>query len=178
MARRIVSGADDATVQVGRSGRAELLILRGHEGPVWAAAFSLADGARIVSGADDATVRVWDAANRAELLVLRGHEGTVYDAGFSSDGARIVSGSDDKEAVRRCGTRRGRAERCWSCAATRGGSLRQRSHRMAARVIERISDSTVRVSWIGRTKRELIEIARTSLPRELTDDERVACLCS
>ena len=51
----------------------ELLVLRGHEGPVHAAAFS-PDGARIVSGSDDRTVRVWDAASGAELLVLRGHE--------------------------------------------------------------------------------------------------------
>jgi hypothetical protein len=34
------------------------LVLRGHERPVTAAAFS-PDGARIVSGSDDRTVRVW-----------------------------------------------------------------------------------------------------------------------
>ena len=55
---------------------AELLVLRGHEGSVTAAAFS-PDGARIVSGSWDETVRVWDAASGAELLVLRGHEGRV-----------------------------------------------------------------------------------------------------
>ncbi len=73
---------------------AELLVLRGHERPVFAAGFS-SDGGRIVSGSDDETARVWDAERGAELLVLRGHEGPVWAAAFSPDGARIVSGAND-----------------------------------------------------------------------------------
>jgi hypothetical protein len=74
---------------------AELMVLRGHEESVRAAAFS-PNGARIVSGSVDQTVRVWDAASGAELMVLRGHEGQVNAAAFSPDGARIVSGSWDQ----------------------------------------------------------------------------------
>jgi WD domain, G-beta repeat len=75
--------------------RRELMVLRGHEGRINAAAFS-PDGARIVSGSWDGTVRVWDAASGAEQLVLRGHEEPVSAAAFLPDGARIVSGSDDQ----------------------------------------------------------------------------------
>jgi WD40 repeat protein len=41
-----------------------------------------------------------------------------------------------------------------------------------ARIVSGLWDSTVRVTWIGHTKQELIEIAGARLPRELTDDER------
>jgi WD40 repeat protein len=63
-----VSGSDDRPVRVwdAASGR-ELLVLRGHEGPVRAAGFS-PDGARIVSGSEDNTVRVWPARSRQKLI--------------------------------------------------------------------------------------------------------------
>jgi hypothetical protein len=38
------------------------LMLSGHEGPVWSAAFS-SDGTRIVTASSDRTARIWDAAN-------------------------------------------------------------------------------------------------------------------
>ena len=74
---------------------AELLVLRGHEQSVKAAAFSpdgASDRERVLM-----TVRCGCGTRRAgrELLVLRGHEGRVYAAAFSPDGDRIVSGSED-----------------------------------------------------------------------------------
>jgi WD40 repeat protein len=47
---------------------AELLVLRGHEGYVYAAGFS-PDGARIVSGSEDGTIRVtWIGRSKQELI--------------------------------------------------------------------------------------------------------------
>jgi hypothetical protein len=44
--------------------------------------------------------------------------------------------------------------------------------RDGARIVSASEDMTVRVTWIGRSKQELIDTARARLPRELTEDER------
>jgi WD40 repeat protein len=60
---RIVSAGADGTVRVwdAKSGKGIGEPLRGHQGLVPAAAFSV-DGSRIVSAGDDGTVRVWDSS--------------------------------------------------------------------------------------------------------------------
>jgi WD40 repeat protein len=40
------------------------------------------------------------------------------------------------------------------------------------RIISGSGDNTVRVTWVPRTKQELIETARARLPRKLTAEER------
>src|SRR5205085_2499241 len=57
--QRLASGSEDCTVRVWDAiSGAELLTLRGHEGPVRSVRFS-SDG-RLASASDDKTVRVWD----------------------------------------------------------------------------------------------------------------------
>ena len=41
-----------------------------------------------------------------------------------------------------------------------------------ARIVSASADKTVRVTWVGRSRQELIETARARLPRELTAEER------
>jgi WD40 repeat protein len=166
---RIVSGSADNTTRVwDAQGGAQLLVLRGHGRPVLAAGFS-PGGARIVSGSAEGTVRVWDAASGAELMVLRGHEGPVRAAEFSPDGARLLSGSADKTV------------RVWD-AASGAELLVLRGYERngfaagfspdGARLVSGSKDGTLRITWIGRSKQELIETARARLPRELTEEER------
>ncbi len=64
--------------------------LRGHEGPVYALAYS-PDGKRLASGSADKTIRLWEPASGKEAAVLLGHEQGVEWLTYSPDGQRICS---------------------------------------------------------------------------------------
>lgn len=72
----------------------ELVIQRGHEGPVTSLAVS-SDGRLVVTGSRDDTARLWDAATGEELRCLRGHTDDVTSVAFSPDGRWVASGSRD-----------------------------------------------------------------------------------
>src|SRR5262249_53581786 len=66
--------------------------LRGHTGPILAAAFS-PDGNRIVTSSRDATIKLWDADGR-ELMTLPSDGREPVHLRFSDDGARLVAADD------------------------------------------------------------------------------------
>jgi WD40 repeat protein len=82
--------------------RAEpLTILRGHNGPVWALAFSpddktLAAGSSLwmTEGAgnySDGQVKLWDVTRAREITTLKGHAGLVSGLAFSPDGKTLTA---------------------------------------------------------------------------------------
>nr|VFJ46503.1 MAG: WD40 repeat [Candidatus Kentron sp. FW] len=101
-----VSTPLDTGLQTGKT----LKILRGHEAPIYAVAFS-PDGARLVTGSLDHTLRLWDVSTsldtgistpldaggkRKLVKVLAGHTDDVMAAAFTPDGKYLLSGSDDQ----------------------------------------------------------------------------------
>ncbi|MGA2258532.1 MAG: serine/threonine-protein kinase, partial [Thermoguttaceae bacterium] len=91
-------GLPDNTITVWDSmdGR-QLLVLKGHTGPVWSVAFS-PDGKRLVSGSGDKSAKLWDATNGQEIRSLKAHADQVNSVAFSPDGKRIATGGNDRLA--------------------------------------------------------------------------------
>jgi len=68
--------------------------LRGHEGPVLAAAIS-PDERHAFSGGADKTLRLWNLSTGQSLCVLEGHAGPVTSASVSPSGRQGLSASED-----------------------------------------------------------------------------------
>jgi tetratricopeptide (TPR) repeat protein len=95
--RVVVSGGyDDAVRLYDTTTNKELMVLRGHSGPVYAVAIS-SDGKRIVSGSFDMTVRLWDAQSGKELCSVA-HDNAVFGVAISANGKRIASACWDGTA--------------------------------------------------------------------------------
>ena len=73
------------------------MTLKGHEGEVRSAAYSL-DGQRIVTASHDRTAKVWDAQMGQHIITLNGHNARLNSAVWSSDGKGIVTASWDQTA--------------------------------------------------------------------------------
>jgi WD40 repeat protein len=96
--RRLVVGGAENTVKIWDVGNGrELHTLSGHNGDVWASAFSPdPDGRWIASAGEDSTVKVWDSRTGTLLRNFRGHTGLVTSLAFTTDGRWLVSGSRDR----------------------------------------------------------------------------------
>jgi WD40 repeat protein/predicted Ser/Thr protein kinase len=94
--RVLTAGSDSARIWDAKSGE-QLMVLSGHKGPVFRAAYN-SEGSRIVTASGDTTARIWDAATGQTLAVLEGHKGPLATALFSPDGRRVLTAAADATA--------------------------------------------------------------------------------
>ena len=76
------------------------MVLEGHAGKVYSAAFSLdvTGRTRIATASEDGTVWVWNLDSSGQPVILEGHASDVYSAAFNADGTKIVTASRDGTA--------------------------------------------------------------------------------
>jgi WD40 repeat protein len=67
-------------------------VLEGHQGDLWALAFSR-DDALLAGASSDGTVRIWEVASWQEKATLKGLKAAVECVAFTSDGTELLAGS-------------------------------------------------------------------------------------
>jgi WD40 repeat protein len=149
----------------------EVVLLRGHEKRVRAAALS-ADGKQVVTASADGTARLWSVPTGKALVLLRGHAGEVHSAAFDAAGKRVVTaGADrtvrvwDAQTGREEMVLRGHADEVMEAAFNAGGG----------RVVTLGRGQSMRI-WDTRTGKVVATIADADWLRGLRlspDGERV-----
>lgn len=90
--RRIVTASADQTARLfdGQSGQF-LMLLEGHNGTVYSATFTLANGKAIMTISADGTARLWDSQTGKPLFLPVGHPRHSQILALSRDGSRMVT---------------------------------------------------------------------------------------
>jgi WD40 repeat protein len=90
-----VTAGFDATARIWDvASGGELVVVRGHTGPVRSARFS-PDSRTLATGGDDGVVRTWDVRTGAALHTFAGHTDWIYDLAWSDDARTLASASQD-----------------------------------------------------------------------------------
>jgi WD40 repeat protein len=148
--------------------------LSGHGDALTDVSFS-PDGSTVLTASRDGTVRTWNARNGESEAIFRGHAGPVDKAYFSPNGRYVLTMSTQDRTVRLWGTDSGRelATLARRDAVDRQPVLTRASFNSdGTRVAVISAGDAVRVIRTFPTLEDLVEYAKTIVPRELTPCER------
>src|SRR5262249_1953218 len=146
----------------------ELMRLEGHKQEITGLAFS-PDGTRILTTSYDKTARIWDANTGQELVRLDGHREPVTRAAFSPNGDRVVTICEDNTA------------RLWEVSSGReiarffGHDKRLNTAAFSSDgrfVVTSSTDKTAQIWDAFIETQELVDIAKNTVQRCLTENER------
>jgi WD40 repeat protein len=86
------SGSDDQTVRIWQPKIGRMVrIIRGHEGPIFALAYS-PDGSALFSAGKEGIIRMLDPHSDRILSEWKGHQDAIYCLAFDSTGEHLASG--------------------------------------------------------------------------------------
>ncbi|HKY95796.1 MAG TPA: hypothetical protein VJL84_10850, partial [Kiloniellales bacterium] len=164
----IATASADGTARLwdAKTGK-ELEVFEGHLKELWDAAFS-PDGRTLVTASSDGTARLWDVKTGRQIYALPSPAAGVNRVTFSPEGDHIVTVSDDRIA------------RVWD-AATGILVTTLEGHTDSIIDVEFSPDGRELVTggfdgrarlWRVYTGTQLVDMARRTVPRQLTDAER------
>jgi WD40 repeat protein len=166
--KTIATMSADGTAKLWDANTGELLrSFEGHLKEVWDGAIS-PDGRLLATASGDGTARVWEIATGKELFILPVPSATVNKIAFSPEGDHIVTVSNDKIA------------RLWdaktgilvSTLEGHSDSILDAEFSPDGRaLVTGGRDGRARL-WRVFTGANLVSMARTEVPRQLTDAER------
>jgi WD40 repeat protein len=166
--RILIAGADGTALLLDAATGSELLVVGGQAGTLYDATFSQ-DGSQILTAFEDGTARLWDAQSGEQLAVLSGHTDYVYAATFSPDGSRIATASADN-SIRLWDA--SRATEIGRLLAPEPGVNAVRFFPDGRELLTASRDGSMRIWPIFPTTQELVDHARSIMPRELTPEQR------
>jgi WD40 repeat protein len=149
-------------------------ILNGHGDAVTEVAFS-PDGQSLLTASRDGTARIWNASDGKEKAVLRGHSGGLNSARFSPNGTYVVTASSQDRTVRLWQADSGREIAVLASRedeTNRPALTRAAFNSGGTRIVIVSGREIVQTARVFQTPQDLIEYAKSIVPRVLTPCER------
>ncbi|QIG51001.1 AAA family ATPase [Nordella sp. HKS 07] len=170
----VATGSFDRTARIWSiKDGSTIATITGHSDALTEVAFSQ-DGRSLLTASRDGSVRIWNVPDGREKAVLRGHRG-VTSAQFSPNGLYVVTVSSQNRTVRLWAANSG--HEIAVLASDSGGPNRLAPMRAifnseGTRIAIVSGEEDVQIVRVFQTPKDLINFAKSIVPRELTLCER------